>query len=133
MQHTDNNSQIGMAVLDKFSKAVDTVPYDKVIVKLQHYGIQCPILNWISIFLKSRDQHVMVDGEKSPPVKIDSGVPQGTVLGPLIFLLHINDVTTTTRLLADDCLLYRVIRTMEYQIALQKDLDALVEWEKSGE
>ncbi len=73
----------------------------------------------------------------SEPVKVDSGVPQGTVLGPLIFLLHINDlpdiVSSTSHLFADDCLLYRVIRMMEDQIALQKDLDALVEWGQTGE
>ncbi len=79
----------------------------------------------------------MVDGEKSEDVKVDSGVPHRTVLVPLIFLLHINDlpdiVTSTTRHFADDCLLYRKIRTVEDQSAIQKYLDVLVEWGKSGE
>ncbi len=68
----------------------------------------------------------MVDGEKLESVKIDSGVPQRTALKLFIFLLHINNlpdiVTSTTCLFADDCLVYRVIRTKEDQITLQKDL-----------
>ncbi len=73
----------------------------------------------------------MVDEEKLEPVKDDSGVPQGTVLGPLIFLLNMNDlpviVISVIHLFADD---YKVIRTKENQIVLQKNLDALMEWTK---
>lgn len=75
-----------------------------------------------------------MNGAKSDTAHVDSGVPQGTVLGPLLFLLHINDlpdnVTSKVRLFADDCLLYRPIYSANDQLSLQRDLDALVEWSK---
>ena len=73
-----------------------------------------------------------MDGEASKYDRVESGVPQGTVLGPLLFLIHINDlperVKSQVRLFADDCLLYRVIRKIEDQLLLQEDLKALEEW-----
>ena len=74
----------------------------------------------------------MVDGARSKPVDVMSGVPQGTVLGPLLFLLHINDlpsvVTSQVRLFADDCLMYRPIRSIADQVELQRHLSALERW-----
>ena len=82
--------------------------------------------------MKTRSQSVVVDGKHSKPAKVLSGVPQGTVLGPLLFLLHINDlpsvVTSTVRLFADDCLLYRPVRCVSDQVALKSDLSALQRW-----
>ena len=118
-------------VLD-FSKAFDTVPHDRLLSKLEHYGITGPILNWISVFLKGREQRVLVGGAASSQTSVDSGVPQGTVLDPLLFLLHTNDlpqvVSSQVRLFADDCLLYRDIRCRDDQVALQRDLDTLRNW-----
>ncbi len=98
-----------MAILD-FSKAFDTVPQGSLLRKLQFYGIYGPILKWITVFLKNRDQCVVVDGVKSELVSLYSGVPQGTVLEPILFLLHINDlpdmVSSQVRLFANGCLLY---------------------------
>merc|ERR1711895_127695 len=110
-----------MAILD-FSKAFDTVPHEHLLGKMEFYGIKGPLLDWSAAFLKTRSQSVVVDGKRSKPAKVLSGVPQGTVLGPLLFLLHINDlpsvVTSTVRLFADDCLLYRRIRCTADQEAL---------------
>ena len=79
--------------------------------KLQHYGISGNTHSWITSFLTNRNQQVVIDGECSTKVSVTSGIPQGSVLGPTLFLLFINDLPdhlkSETRLLADDCLIYR--------------------------
>ena len=131
MKTFDRKEQTDLVILD-FSKAFDTVPHRKLLHKLNHYGIDGKVNNWIKAFLMDRQQQVMVEGEFSDSCSVDSGVPQGTVLGPLLFLCHINDlpncVKSTVRLFADDCLLYRTIRTIRDQIQLQNDLKSLEEW-----
>ena len=86
----------------------------------------------LTIFLSERRQRVVVDGEHSSDIHVASGVPQGTVLGPLLFLLFIDDlpsaVQSEVRLFADDCLLYRPINSPADQIALDQDLASLTQW-----
>ena len=127
----DTGTQTDMAVLD-FSKAFDTVPHSKPLTKLSHYGIGGTILEWLNKFLTGRTMKVVLDGKMSREIPVDSGVPQGTVLGPLLFLCHINDLPTSVksqvRLFADDCLLYRKIQTFNDHILLQKDLTQLGKW-----
>jgi hypothetical protein len=131
----NNNAgvQSDIIILD-FSKAFDTVPHPHLLHKLNHYGIQGNIHKWITCFLTERTMKVVVEGDSSQEEEVLSGVPQGTVLGPLLFLCHINDlpetVSSSVRLFADDCLLYRAINTLQDQIALQEDLKKLECWAK---
>jgi len=131
MYSRDHNIQTDVIVLD-FSKAFDTVPHNRLLHKINHYGIRGTLHKWIAAFLKNRQQRVVVDGAHSKWIHVDSGVPQGTVLGPLLFLSHINDlpsvVQSKCRLFADDCLLYREITSQDDSIALQEDLTHLVQW-----
>ena len=120
-----------MAILD-FSKAFDVVPHRRLLGKLSLYGISGPILHWIEASLTDRVQGVVVEGFRSSEGKVLSVVPQGTVLGPLLFLLRINDlpsvITSQIRLFADDCLTYCPIRSSADCEALQRDLDSLERW-----
>ena len=124
----DAGEQIDAILLD-FSKAFDKVPHERLLIKLRHYGIRGNILSWIQSFLTGRSQKVLVEGQSSSSSPVTSGVPQGTVLGPLLFLLYINDlpdsVQSTTRLFADDSLLYRKIKSTVDLDILQEDLNRL--------
>ena len=127
----DHGDQMDMIILD-FSKAFDKVPHQRLISKLQFYGIQGSTLTWIKSWLTSRSQSVIIDGMCSKSVDVTSGAPQGTVLGPLMFSLFINgmqdDLVCTLRLFADDALLYHKITHNDDTLALQRDLDKLGLW-----
>ena len=127
----NSGTQTDVAILD-CSKAFDTVPHDKLLSKLRSYGVTDPHLSWLSNFLSKRTMRVMCEGAESSDAYVESGVPQGTVLGPLLFLCHINDlperVRSQVRLFADDCLLYRPINSSDDQTILQEDLKELEEW-----
>ena len=98
----------------------------------QYYKIDNLVWKWIQSWLTERTQSVIVGGAFSKPVSVLSFVPQGIVLGPLLFLLYINNITdrvsSTLRLFADDCLLHRKIQSPQDSILLQKDLDILSHW-----
>ena len=129
-----NDKQQIDAILLDFSKAIDRVPQKRLLLKLKHYGVRGNILSWIEDFLSARTQKVIIEGSKSTPSPLSSGVPQGTVLGPLLFLAYINDmpecVRSEIKLFADDSLLYRRIQNNADCCQLQEDLDKLQEWEQ---
>ena len=126
------------AVLLDFSKAFDKVDHKILLRKLNSLGIGDSLSQWIQSFLSGRTQTVLVEGASSKSTPVLSGVPQGTVLGPLLFLAYINDINThlsegtKIRLFADDSLLYRTIRTHEDSDILQKDLNTLQAWERAN-
>ena len=99
---------------------------------LHYYGIRNHTLSRIGAFLSSRTQTTVVNGVNSSYVEVTSGVPQGSVLGPMLFLLYINDINNAIKsqikLFADDSVLYRNIRSQNYQVILQNDLDTIYSW-----
>ena len=129
MHNHDSNIQSEIILID-FAKAFDKVLHKRLLYKLQWYGIRGNIHHWIKSFLSDRVQKVIIDGISSSSVPVTSGVPQGTVLGPLLFLIYINDLSdfiqySTLKLFADDCI---SIQSEADTILLQKDIDSLFAW-----
>ena len=132
LQAVDKKQQVDVIIMD-FQKAFDKVPHQRLLLKLKRYGIRGKTHKWIESFLTQRKQRVVVDGEFSDWVKVESSVPQGTVTGPLDFLLFINDlpngIESSVRLFADDCILYSTVAGPEDVGRLQRDLDTLTTWQ----
>ena len=110
------------------------MPYSRLLHKLNFYGVRNQTSNWIKSFLENRKQEVVLDGSHSDQSDVLSGVPQGTVLVPLLFLAYINDMpeslrSSDCRLFADDSLLYCAVSKASDCKLLQQDLTALEQWE----
>ena len=128
----DSNECVDVIYLD-IAKAFDTVSHTKLIAKLKRYGIRGQILTWIKAFLSNRFQAVRVEGSVSDFVPVRSGVPQGSVLGPLLFLLYINDLPEVCRyailkLFADDSKLYFRCKNFDDYQKLIHDLMEIFKW-----
>jgi hypothetical protein len=127
-----DGKQTDVLVMD-FSKAFDKVGHERLLHKLAHYGIRGKSLAWIRSFLSGRTQEVVVEGSHSDKVPVTSGVPQGSVLGPCLFLHYINDlpegIGSSVRLFADDTIMYMTIANETDSQQLQSDLDKLGHWE----
>ena len=112
-----------------FAKAFDRVSHRKLIRKLFNIGIKGNILDWISNFLTGRKQRVMINGVHSDWAMVTSGIPQGSVLGPILFTIFINDLPISlmshVKIFADDTKIYN---SVDNCTLLQDDLDKLIEW-----
>ena len=133
MDAIDNNMQVHTVYLD-FRKAFDSVPHGRLIKKLEGYGIRGNLLNWLISFLQNRQQRVVINGNMSKWTDVISGIPQGPILGPILFIIFINDlpevVGSVCCLFADDCKLYRNIASVVDQEELQEDILSLCKWSK---
>jgi hypothetical protein len=120
------------AIIIDFSKAFDLVPHNRLLTKIAETGVDLRVVVWIKEFLLGRSQRVRADGQLSDEVRVTSGVPQGSVLGPLLFLAYVNDIwknfESNIRLFADDCIIYRRILDSSDIKKLQTDLNRLGEW-----
>ena len=127
-----NKQQVDLILLD-FSKAFDKVSHEKVLLKLHNYGVRGQTLKWIKSFLDNRLQSVVLNGSTSDAIPVSSGVPQGSVLGPLLFLAYINDlpqnISSKVRLFADDTAIYLALTSANESVTLQNDLKRLEKWE----
>ena len=127
----DNGNPVDAIYLD-FSKAFDCVPHMRLMEKLRSYGVCSKLFNWIKDFLVGRTQRVGVNGCYSNWADVTSGVPQGSCLGPILFVLFINDlpdvVDSLCQMYADDTKLFANASNQQLREQIQKDLDNLVEW-----
>ena len=127
----DLGRQLSLGKQTDFSKAFDKVNHLKLLYKLSCFGVKGNTVNWIQSFLIGRTQTVVLGGESSEEVKVTSGVPQGLVLGPLLFLWYINDlpenIQSQVRLFADDTAVYLTVTNMQDSQVLQ----SLQHWERT--
>jgi hypothetical protein len=129
----DNREKTDVIYFD-LAKAFDSVPHTLLIHKLQSFGIHGRLLNWIRDYLTDRMQRVTCDGYNSSWLPVSSGVPQGSILGPILFIIYINDLPdilapeTLCAIFADDTKIYRQVQNEDDIVALQTDIDKVAEW-----
>ena len=127
----DNGTGVDCIYMD-YQKAFDTVPHNRLVSKLSAYGTGQNMIKWIKNYLSGRMQQVTINGKTSEWHKVTSGIPQGSVIGPLLFITFINDlpdiVQSPVYLFADDTKIFRLIQNPEDRNTLQSDLTKLTDW-----
>ena len=130
-EDVDKGYSVDVIFLD-FQKAFDKVPKKRLLQTLSAYAIEGKVLCWIADFLSDRIMRIIVRGEYSEWVDVISGVPQGSVLGPILFLIYVNDipemVNCSINMFADDTKLFRTVKYIDDCNILQNDLDTLSQW-----
>ena len=130
-QALDNGKDVDVIYLD-FCKAFDKVSHRRLLKKLWAYGIRGKLHVWINEFLSNRTQKVVVEGKESATAQVKSGIPQGSVLGPILFLIYINDLPSVIlvlkKLFADDAKLYQIVSSMVEVTQVQNSINDSVEW-----
>ena len=119
------------------TKAFDKVNHELLINKLRRFGFKTNLLNWFQSYLYHRRQQVTVLGSTSSSLPVTSGVPQGSILGPILFLLYVNDLpdavsSSTIATFADDTKLFKRIASNTDSNKLQEDLNTLEQWSTSS-
>ncbi|BHF64681.1 hypothetical protein SprV_0200768700 [Sparganum proliferum] len=134
MKHTratDEGDAAHGAYVD-FKKVFDSAPHQRLLHKLIRIGVRRKLLKWIEDFLIGRSQTVRLGGQQSAEVTVASGVPQGSVLGPILFLIYIDDcihgLDREIAMFADDIKLWTVIRNEDEEANLQANFDRLEQW-----
>ncbi|KAK3790961.1 hypothetical protein RRG08_039822 [Elysia crispata] len=127
----DEGKPIDAVYLD-FAKAFDSVPHQRLILKIDSYSITSKVQSWIRAFLTNRRQRVSISGSVSEWSPVTSGVPQGSILGPVLFVIFINDLpdvlNSWCQMYADDTKVSTTVDSKKESQVLQKDIDRLVEW-----
>ena len=128
----EDGEAVDVVYLD-FAKAFDKVDHGVLLRKLRRLGIGGRLLKWIQNFLTNREQRVAINGVESCPCQVISGVPQGTVLGPLLFLVHVSDINeelefTVSSTFADDTKIMKLINEAQDPCRLQSDLEVVYSW-----
>ncbi|XP_022809498.1 uncharacterized protein LOC111346476, partial [Stylophora pistillata] len=127
----DKNKTSDVVFLD-FEKAFDSVPHKHLISKLGRYGINGQILEWLGDFLQDRFQRVVLEGESSDWSMVYSGVPQGSIVGPMLFLLYVNDIpenlSCSSEMFADDTLLFNSDHPSSVHQPVCESLSQIVDW-----
>ena len=132
LRSLNEGNEVDVIYLD-FSKAFDKVDHNILLAKLKRYGIAGKLYQWIESFLRGRKQTVVVDGQKSDFVDVESSVPQGTVLGPVFFIIYAMDMIYRARnskalTFADDTKLIKAISSLLCKILLEEDLTSIIQW-----
>ena len=129
-----SNHQVG-AVFFYIRKAFDSVPHNQILLSLAKIGVPGSLLSWFNNYLSGRYQRVVLEGVSSPLSQVTSGVPQGSILGPLLFIIFMDSISKSPfspnaklALFADDVVLYKPINSEQDILALQDDINHISEW-----